>query len=82
MTMAAAKIPCPVDRAEGLCLGVPYNTELVSINGVCIHFWLGTLRVTAELLRKLRSHASHQRDIVRATYSSGKPTGFWAHEDF
>lgn len=85
--MRISKIECPDDRAEGTILAsefraFPYNTELVSSQGVCFHVWLGEYKPTKELLDSLRRRACNQRDVVYMTYSDGKPTGFWAHEDF
>jgi len=80
--MAIHRIECVTDRAEGLCCGFPYNTEIVSINGVWFHVWLGHAAPTQQLLRALEIAARRQRDIVRLTYSAGQPTGFWAHQNF
>ncbi|MPR09279.1 hypothetical protein [Microvirga tunisiensis] len=67
-------------KAEGLCDGVPYNTELANINGVSIHFWLGDK--DASLLPGLIDTAQRHRDIVYATYSiSDAPPAFWTHND-
>jgi hypothetical protein len=70
-----------IEKAEGLCLETPYNTELVSINGCSIHFWLRSHTPTDAELQTLLTVARRHRDIVRATWSAGDPTGFWAHED-
>ena len=78
----ARKIDCPDARAEGLIGGYPYNTELVNVNGVAFHIWLGETAATPALLKKLKRLAKNQRDVVYMTYSDGSPSGFWAHEDF
>lgn len=75
----ARKIETPDTAAEGLCGGVPYNTELVSISGVAIHFWLGNNN--EGMVPTLEAIARRNRDIVGVTYSSGMPSGFWAHQD-
>jgi len=67
------------DKAEGLCLGYPYNTELVNADGVCIHFWLGE-DATPELAARLLKCAKRERDIVGCTWSEGAPSGFWAKQ--
>ena len=79
--MTVRKTDLLEDRAEGRCLGHPYNTELASINGVSIHFWLGATDPTPELLARLEQVARRHRDIVRLTYSHGEPAGFWANQD-
>ena len=68
------------DRAEGLCCGLPYNTELASSAGCSIHFWCGE-SFDEELLQKALHTARNNRDIVYALASLGEPTGFWAHQD-
>lgn len=70
-------IPCPKRKAEGMCEGFPYDTELASIDGVVIHFWLGNVP-SKTLAKKLLKEAKRHRDIVGMTYSDGMPTGFWA----
>lgn len=67
-------------KAEGVCCGLPYDTELVSSAGVSIHFWCGEFFDEA-LLETALSAARAARDVVRATASLGAPTGFWAHND-
>lgn len=69
------------DRAEGRCDGVPYNTELVNINGVSIHFWFGDETPSTERVESVLSLARSHRDIVRAQWSPGEPTSFWAQAD-
>jgi len=68
------------DRAEGLCCGLPYNTELASSAGCSIHFWCGE-SFDENLLQKALVKARHNRDIVCALASLGQPTSFWAHQD-
>lgn len=67
-------------RAEGLCRGLPYNTEQASSAGVSILFWCGDAFDEALLQKALRT-ARNNRDVVGAVASLGQPTGFWAHED-
>jgi hypothetical protein len=78
--MKTRKIENPEDRAEGLCLGYAYNTELVSSAGVNVHFWLGD-NETPELAARLLARMRRERDIVCCTYSGGAPVGFWARCD-
>ena len=75
------KIKNPGGTPEGLIGGVPYNTDLVNINGCRIHFWLGDM-ATLDRARHLRQAAERQRDIVSCTYSGGQPDGFWAASNF
>lgn len=81
--MQAKKITAPKIKAEGFCSGHPYNTELASINGVSIHFWVGDVEgpPLVVLLKKLTETARRHRDIVGVTFSDGAPTGFWAKQD-
>ena len=73
------------DKAEGDCLGFPYNTELVSSEGVSILFWLGDRNRsdpgTEELLQRALLQAIRIRNIVRASCCPGSPSGYWAHQD-
>jgi hypothetical protein len=73
------------DKAEGDCLGFPYNTELVSPEGVSILFWLGDHDRddprTGELLDRALLEAIRNRRIVRAACCPGSPSGYWAHQD-
>lgn len=80
--MKAREIARPVDKAEGLCCGVPYDTQLVSSDGVAVHFWLTFVSSAAltHLERCIRVVRNH-RDVVAVTYSAGEPTGFWARSD-
>lgn len=71
----------PGGKAEGDCLGFPYNTELVNIHGCAIHFWLGDAAASKDRLSRLERAARNERDIVRLTYSNGEPEGYWAHQD-
>lgn len=70
----------PKTKAEGLCNGLPYDTQLVNINGVNIHFWVSDPYDSMQLPAAL-SKAINERDIVSATWSLGEPTGFWAHQN-
>ena len=64
-------------------MGIPYNTDLVSSEGVSIHFWLDSIdQLGKAFFARLLAHARYQRDIVGVTYSVGQPSAFWAHEDF
>lgn len=78
--MRIRQISNPNTKAEGRCNGLPYNTELVSINGVSIHFWVGSVATHPTIDIALRKAMNH-RDIVAATWSFGKPDGFWHHSD-
>lgn len=73
------------DKAEGDCLGFPYNTELVSSEGVSILFWLGDRDRsdprTEELLQRTLLEAIRNRNIVRASCCPGLPSGYWAHQN-
>jgi hypothetical protein len=73
------------EKAEGDCLGLPYNTELVNAEGVSILFWLGDRDRndpgTAELLERALLEAIRNRNIVRASWCRGSPSGYWAHQD-
>jgi hypothetical protein len=75
------RIECPLESAEGKILGFPYDTQLVSIDGVTMHIWFGDTPITDELLAKVKTAANNQRDVVSFTYSTGEPTKFWANED-
>ena len=68
------------DRAEGMCGGLPYATDLVSSDGCSIHFWCGDAFDEVLLNEALRK-ARNARDVIKATASLGQPTGFWAHQD-
>lgn len=82
--MIARNAEMPAEaKAEGICKSLPYDTELVSINGVSVHFWTGSLEgaaLNATLDRAIDAIVS-RRDVVRVQYCSGQPAGFWAHED-
>src|SRR5664279_5553481 len=67
-------------KAEGLCCGLPYSTELASVNGCSIHFWCGDA-IDNDLLERALGKARSERDIVCAQASLGQPTGFWAHQE-
>lgn len=68
------------DKAEGLCCGLPYNTELASIAGCSIHFWCDEA-FDDDLLQEALEKARRNRDIIYASASLGQPTKFWAHQD-
>lgn len=74
-------------KAEGDCHGLPYNTDLVNINGVNIHFWVKQDLVCPRgmlpplMLANAFRVAQGHRDIVSASYSIGEPDGYWAHAD-
>lgn len=71
-----------IDKAEGDCCGFPYTTELASSAGVSIHFWTGNdAYPEPELIEKALVQAMRARDIVYATWSTGSPTSYWAHND-
>lgn len=67
-------------RAEGLCAGLPYDTELASSAGVSILFWCGD-SFDQEKLETALHHARRSRDVVCAVASLGAPSSFWAHQD-
>lgn len=69
-----------IDKAEGMCGGFPYNTELASSAGVSICFWYGDTYDEERLQRALHK-ARNARDVVMALASPGQPTGFWAHQN-
>lgn len=75
------RIPCPKTKAEGLCDGVPYDTQIVSADGCCVHFWMGADSKNTERLRKLIGIAKNNRDVVEVTFSDGEPDGFWTKLD-
>lgn len=75
------RIPCPSTKAEGLCDGVPYDTQIVSADGCCVHFWMGDDSKNKERLQKLISIARYNRDVVQITFSDGAPDGFWANQE-
>lgn len=75
------RIDCPEAKAEGLIDGHPYDTQLVSINGVAFHIWLGDKTPTRAALQRLERIARYNRDVVYMTFSDGQPTGFWAQQD-
>jgi len=75
------QVPPLDDKAEGTCGGFPYNTELASINGVAVHFWVGDYPVQAPALQAAERKIRGARDVVSVTWSYGHPSGFWAHAD-
>ncbi len=64
-------------KAEGTCLGLPYDTALTSIDGVTIHFWIKDEAAKQKLPDALK-RARQERDIVGCTWCEGEPSGFWA----
>lgn len=82
--MRIKPLPNPNTKAEGTCNGLAYDTQLVNIDGVNIHFWVGDGKGIFKPHTKL-TDALHKarcaRDIVSATWSFGAPTGFWTHQD-
>lgn len=82
--MRACHTTVPADeKAEGVCKGLPYNTDLVSINGVNAHFWVGN-RTESEREAALAiaiPAIRNERDVVSVSWSEGEPAGFWAHQD-
>lgn len=70
-----------IDKAEGLCAGYPYTTELASIDGVSIHFWVGAETPEPDQLQTALRKAMSARDIVSASWSYGSPIKFWAHQN-
>jgi hypothetical protein len=81
--MIVRKVEPLEDKAEGKCVGIPYNTELASSNGVSIHFWMGNLndKEAKALAEKALMIARRNRDVVSASWSHGDPTSFWANQD-
>lgn len=80
--MRLRKLQHPLeDKSEGDCCGFPYATELASINGVSIHFWVGDGPADMDALQRALNRARGHRDIVSASWSAGHPTGYWAHND-
>jgi hypothetical protein len=64
--MTPHAVPPPEHRtAEGLCDGIPYDTDLVSINGVAIHFWYGDRTPTPEEVQPVLATARrHPHEIL------------------
>lgn len=79
--MRITKLEHVDDRAEGDCCGIPYNTELAGPDGVHIHFWLGDQTPESARLSEALAAAQAHRDVVRASWSPGKPRNYWAHSD-
>lgn len=85
-----ARFPTRIDnpsdvKAEGMVGPFAYDTQLVSIDGVALHLWTMTDAEPNEAMRddiaRAYSIMRNHRDIVCATYSIGRPSGFWARED-
>lgn len=73
------------ERAEGVCGGFPYDTQLVSADGVQVIFWTGEHEpsnptVYAMLQRALRA-IQDDRDVVSAVACKGAPISYWNHAD-
>lgn len=70
-------------KAEGTIDGFAYDTQLVNIDGVALHLWtMSEDEPTTEEKEKIRKTAHRMRiyrDVVYATWSTGSPSGFWAH---
>ena len=82
--MKIRKIEPIQDKAEGTCMGFPYDTQLASSAGVSIHLWVKGNVDSPHLrqsLQKALSAAMRHRDIVSATWSFGEPTKFWCNND-
>lgn len=81
------RVSDPVDRAEGDVYypgceePIAYNTFLAGPDGVHIHFWIHPPEHGAKMAKKLKSFASYFRDIVSCSYSDGRPSSYWAHND-
>lgn len=81
------RVHYPFEQAEGdvyypgIENPIPYHTYLAGPNGVHIHFWINSPYHGQKLARKLKSFATNFNDIVSASYSGGKPTGYRAHRD-
>lgn len=62
-----------------------YDTQIANINGVALHLWTMTDAEPNEAMRdniaRAYSIMRNHRDIVWASYSIGKPAGFWARQD-
>lgn len=68
----------PAVHGEGKVKGLAYNTEIVSSQGCAVHIWMAYQTGNKSALTEAVKIAKHNRDVVRVTYSSGSPTGFWA----
>lgn len=78
--MRIRHIDIPTEKAEGKCRDFPYNTNLVSAEGVQIHFWVGA-KYDVDQVADALSRARNARDIVSATWSFGEPSGYWTNQD-
>lgn len=78
--MKITQVDTPETKAEGLCAGIPYNTDTYNSQGCSIHFWVGS-EPNEPALRFALHRARNARDVVMATWSLGQPTGFWANEE-
>jgi hypothetical protein len=83
--MKFRQIETPETKAEGDAIVAagcfPYDTQLVSSQGVSMHFWLGDTPLSEALQGQLEKLGRSERDVVYFTYSAGHPSGYWAHQD-
>ena len=79
--MRTTRIDHLEDKAEGNCCGLAYTTELAGSQGVSVHFWTGATADPEERVQKALKRIRQERDVVRATWSPGTPTSYWAHQD-
>ena len=86
--MKARKTEAPADgRAEGVIaltggIEVPFDTAIVSSQGCHVHFWLGAVSpsMREEVAGRALSVARNARDVVSASWSENRSTGFWPRE--
>ena len=87
MSRTPQRIPCPDAKAEGdiihpdLPEPIPYDTDVISPDGVHIHLWMGKHDQDGAARSLAVRVARYCRDIVSVSYSIGKPTGYWAHQN-
>lgn len=81
------RVEPPAEKAEGdihypgIPDPIPYNTYLAGPDGVHLHMWLPVPYYGGKTARKIKAFATNFNDVVSASYSGGKPTGYWAHQD-
>lgn len=80
------RIDCPSDvKAEGMVGPFAYDTDIVSADGCAIHFWTMSDakpdRDTLEAIKAALRCMKNERDIVAASFSNGRPAGFWTRMD-
>lgn len=80
------RIDNPFDiKAEGLVYDFAYDTQIASIDGCALHIWTMSdeepTKETLEAVRKAYARMRNERDIVYATFSKGRPAGFWTRQD-